>query len=500
MSLDHDDMIDRLSSARIPDNTNISKEEKTLKSLQEEKENLMIEQNRQFMEELFVANKSQPIKVKNVQITNSQNFRDTFLEAQFKPLLASNQAISLESFLSNIEKVSKSFVKLNLVENLLVSIHPVPGTITQSSIFGRRTFPDNGASISVVPIFNIVPVKKFYAKTGTNIGNGEGDGYIQFQLKNLFGGGENLIFDAVTGTKTSSSYLLNYNQPVGNNADYITENTFSVNTRKWDWLQADVSTTGFSNKLYTQFDSYINHELTMENYWKVLENLSSKSMDVMVQSGSHFKSSLIYNMTYDSRNNKHLPTIGKFFRFGVEFNGLLKVTTSPYLKTIFESQYALSLPKNWYSSLIFSTKSGLLYSLNKTSSVLDRFYIGGPNDVRSFTLNGLGPKDYNSSIGGDIFFNGGISLVSKIPKVSPESNFKIHNFINFGKLIPLDKSAGVLNAFKAMTTDYSVSCGFGILYNHPMARFELNFVLPLAVHERDYARKGLQYGIGLSFL
>jgi outer membrane protein insertion porin family len=130
---------------------------------------------------------------------------------------------------------------------------------------------------------------------------------------------------------------------------------------------------------------------------------------------------------------------------------------------------------------------------------LDRFFIGGANDVRSFTMNGLGPKQYNSSTGGDVFLNGGISLVSKIPKVDPDSNFKIHNFLNFGKLLPLDKTK-MGSLADQFTKQYSVSFGSGILYNHPMARFELNICLPLMVNERDGVRKGLQYGIGMSFL
>ena len=55
------------------------------------------------------------------------------------------------------------------------------------------------------------------------------------------------------------------------------------------------------------------------------------------------------------------------------------------------------------SNLIITNKFGL-YPLtkDKNSSLLDRFYIGGPNDT-IILLNGLGPKDYNSCIGGDLF-------------------------------------------------------------------------------------------------
>jgi outer membrane protein insertion porin family len=492
MSLDHDDdLMNRLSSTSKYDDTTKTDSDKKLEKLLNDKQDLMIKQNKQYLEELFQQNNTRPVKIRNVQITNSQNFRDSYLLAQFGPLINSNEPITLAKLLNEIETISKSFIKLNVVENLLVSLQPV-----QSTYWGQSS----SKTLTLVPVFNVVPVKKFYAKTGTNIGNGEGDGYIQFQLRNLFGGGENLTFDAVSGTKTSSSYLVNYNQPIFNNANFIIENSLYMNTRKFNWINSNVHLKGMTTKLYTQFDkskSNINHDISLENCWKILDNQSSKSDDVLAQAGSNFKSSIIYNWTYDTRNNQHLPTAGKFLRLGFEYNGLTKYTKTPFVKTVFESQVSFPVKNH---SVIISNKGGMLLPFSSTSYILDRFFIGGPNDVRSFTLNGLGPKNYNSSVGGDVFLNGGISLVSPIPflKNNVESGFRIHNFVNFGKLVPME--GGIKSTISQLKCQYSVSYGIGILFNHPMARFELNFVLPLAVHDRDYTRKGLQYGIGVSFL
>ncbi|EGW31681.1 uncharacterized protein SPAPADRAFT_62290 [Spathaspora passalidarum NRRL Y-27907] len=486
MSQDYnDEFIDNIK--RKDSIKNLTDAEKELEKLKNDKQSFMIEQNKQYLESLFQDHKSSPIKIRNVQITNAQTFRDSFLQSQFKSLLASDQSVSLESFLTKVEHISKNFLKLGIIDNLLVSVQQV-----NPPMFSR------GTSLHVVPVFNIIPTKKFYAKTGTNIGNGEGDGYIQFQLRNIFGGGENLEFDAVSGTKTQSSYMLNYNQPLFNNANYRLENLFYVNTRKFDWIQANVTGRGVTNKIHTLFDGPVNHEVVLENYWKVLNNYGSKSLEVLQQAGSQYKSSLSYNIIYDSRNNKHLPTVGKYLQFGVEFNGWAKYVKYPFIKTAGQAQFSYSLPK-FKSSVIATAKTGMLYPLGTTSSLLDRFYIGGPNDVRSFMLNGLGPKDFNSSIGGDIFLNGGISLITDIPRYT-ESNFKIHNFVNFGKLVKMDKSQGIIDNLKQLTHSHSLSYGIGLLFNHPMARFELNLVVPIIAHDRDSVRKGIQYGIGVSFL
>ncbi|CUM67522.1 uncharacterized protein PRCAT00005221001 [Priceomyces carsonii] len=485
MSLEHEELfMDRLPKGDIPK----SKEEKEFEKILNEKLEKMTERNRMYLEDLFKALRSTPVNIKNAQVTNSQGFRDGFVSSQLNPLLGL-RLTTLEEFLTNIESVSRNFTKLNLVENMVVSLNSLP-----KGLFGSR----DPTSIDLVPVFNIIPSKKFYAKTGTNIGNGEGDGYIQFQFKNLFGGAENLIFDAITGTKTQSSYLVNYNQPILNNANYIFENSAFMNTRKMDHLQSEANVKGISTKLYTQFDSPVNHELVFENCWKILRNMNSRSTDVLSQAGSNIKSSLIYNWKFDSRDNQHLPLNGSLYRLGLEYNGWFKFNKSPFMKVVLESQNTMKLNK--HHSFILTNKSGLLLPFNGQSYVLDRFYVGGPNDVRSFLLNGIGPKQYGSSVGGDVFLKGGISLVSKFPRVSEDSNFKLHSFINYGKLILYDKSKTAFELVRQLTSEHSVGCGFGILYNHPMARFELNFVLPIAIHERDGIRKGLQYGIGLTFL
>lgn len=46
----------------------------------------------------------------------------------------------------------------------------------------------------------------------------------------------------------------------------------------------------------------------------------------------------------------------------------------------------------------------------------------------------------------------------------------------------------------------SLAAGVGLVYAHPVARFELNFSLPLVLRKGEDARKGLQFGIGINML
>jgi outer membrane protein insertion porin family len=86
-------------------------------------------------------------------------------------------------------------------------------------------------------------------------------------------------------------------------------------------------------------------------------------------------------------------------------------------------------------------------------------------------------------------------------------------FINGGRLLALkgrDKegqmdsaavSSSVKKTLSALTEDLpSCAAGFGLVYAHPIARFEINFSLPLVMRAAEAGRKGLSFGVGVEFL
>jgi outer membrane protein insertion porin family len=86
-------------------------------------------------------------------------------------------------------------------------------------------------------------------------------------------------------------------------------------------------------------------------------------------------------------------------------------------------------------------------------------------------------------------------------------------FLNGGRLLPLRTSQKATPTTNGEVQDAmistlselqnglpSIAAGFGIVYAHPVARFELNFSLPLVLRKGEEGRKGLQLGIGINFL
>lgn len=194
-----------------------------------------------------------------------------------------------------------------------------------------------------------------------------------------------------------------------------------------------------------------------------------------------------------------------------------------FVKSEAESQLTLPFGDTGIT-LTAGLRGGLLYPLAQRgttapqkSRINDRFQLGGPTSVRGFRLAGLGPHDGPDAVGGDVYAAGGASLLVPVPRVGKETPLRLQAFINGGRLLSLknatkpddgaapDSAAAVHDSVKktlGSLTDSlpSTAAGFGIVYAHPIARFEINFSLPLVIRAREEARKGLSFGVGVEFL
>ena len=396
------------------------------------------------------------------------------------------------------------------------------------SIFSSRYQSPFGGDIDLRATLHLKSAKRFIAKTGTDLGNGEGNGYANFMIKSLFGGAEMLSFDATIGTRTRSSYLLNFSAPINNSSRFKGEALAYVSSRKIPWASHEQVVRGLAAKIKSQ-EFEAGYEAVLRTVCAV-SPIASDSVRLMA--GDSVKTSVFWSFSRDTRNNFLLASRGFYFKLGQEMAGLLGADKGdlPFIKGTLEAQVAKgfsvcnkqkpttepaasSSPVREYianqkqhldavDDVVFhyTMKSGILWAHGKKSHVMDRFFLGGPNDVRGFYLNTLGPRDGVDSVGGEIFFAHGVSMFTRIPKlVDPASPLRLLFFLNGGSLLHLDQD-NVQGTIKELLTVPSVAAGFGLVYRHPVARFELNLTFPLISRELEGTRKGLQFGVGLSFL
>ncbi|EDO16745.1 hypothetical protein Kpol_1003p51 [Vanderwaltozyma polyspora DSM 70294] len=465
-------------------------------------EELHREQHKKYITDIFNQNAFTPIKLSSVLVDGGEQVRDDLLQKYVDSTLS--RATNFKQLCNESDNLAKKLVQHGIVEDISQNFttrgsvkYPLLKTRYPAQIYRNSDVPDAVSVVDIISHIKLIPLKKFMAKTGTNIGNGEGDGYLQFQFRNIFGGGEQLKLDITKGTATHSSYLLSYTQPVTPN--WVSDSIAYKNSRQLG-TSIDMIVTGLRSSVRGNFDDFekLKQEFYLEGILRKTKLTASNCSDsLLFQAGSDAKLTIGHSISWDTRDVPVTPNKGN----------LLKISNELALNQYFKSQMEFSSSKSWYQDNFFTLmgtyKFGWITKIDdndKPLHISDKFHLGGSNDVRGFQLMGLGPKQINDAIGGDMFSAYGISLFSKLPfKKFSDSNFRLHAFFNGGKLVNQNTNTFDRN-LQSLFKENSLAIGTGIIFKHPVARFELNFTLPLTSYSTDHVRKGFQYGIGMSFL
>lgn len=377
---------------------------------------------------------------------------------------------------------------------------------------------------------------------GTDFGNAEGSAYTNAVVRNIFGGAETLSVNASTGTRTRSAYNAVFSAPVNGNPDLrVSVEALRSSTQK-PWASHEEQLTGANLRLAWLTENSDSHTISYTAAWRQLTGLAATaSPTVRADAGDSLKSAITHTFTRDRRDNPVLPQSGYLLRTVSELAGWgpLQGDVS-FAKAEVEASGALPLAVPGAAAAKEKTgvsvggglRLGVLcplptgYALRgaavQPSRINDRFLLGGPTDVRGFKLGGIGPHDGADAVGGDVFAAGSVNLLAPLPRTAPDSPLRLQLFANAGRLVALNTpakaakeggegrlaamdSAAVFRGLRSAIGELanglpSLAAGFGLVYVHPIARFELNFSLPLVLRKGEEARKGLQVGVGINFL
>ncbi len=214
----------------------------------------------------------------------------------------------------------------------------------------------------------------------------------------------------------------------------------------------------------------------------------------------------------DTRNDFLLPTRGTYHRIGAEI--VLPGSDLEYYKL--QYQFEHFRPLSSWMILKLSTDIGYGDSYGKTSEFqcadyngsgvlvpgsehtcglpfFQHFYAGGPNSVRGFEQNSLGPfiqqGDFRQPLGGGLKTLGSVELL--FPKLFSKSRgTRLSAFLDFGNVYatPSDFDAGQLRA----------SAGVALQWQAPVGPISISYSVPLRSEEGDKVER-LQFSFGQSF-
>ena len=221
---------------------------------------------------------------------------------------------------------------------------------------------------------------------------------IQVSQNNLFGRGQVLTFQ---GQRSGIRTLFNarFSEPYL----FDTKMRFSLSGYNFDYLFPDYqqkSTGGNVSLGYPLLEDILGaRDLSVSATYK-LEDVEiipggQSSRDAR-QIGSLFRggvtSSVTGSLSFDSRDNRILPTEGQFHSLRVEFaDDIITRSQTEFVKYDLESRYYR--PLFWQFVLRLNGQFGYLTNIdpNKAIPLQERYLVGGPNTVRGFRRFSLGP-------------------------------------------------------------------------------------------------------------
>lgn len=372
-------------------------------------------------------------------------------------------------------------------------------------------------------------LSRFKLQTGTDVGNGEGSAYGSLLWRNMFGGAEMLTLNAKAGTRTRSAYSANLSAPVLSNPNMnISLEGLSSAVEK-PWASHEEVVKGGSLRYSWLNPQRDTHSVEYSGAWRQITGLASgASPTVRKDAGDSVKSALRHTFYRERRDNPQLPQSGYMVRTALEFAGIGPLGGDvAFSKSEVEMSGAMpvTLPgiqERTGISIGAGMKMGMLWPLPlgfnvggnaPPSRINDRFVLGGPTDVRGFKVGGLGPHDGQDAAGGDLFAAGSVNMLLPLPYKGPDSALRLQVFANGGRLVALKGKSkdggmdgstvrsGMLGAVGNLMNGLpSIAAGVGLVYAHPVARFELNFSLPLVMRRGEVGTKGFQLGVGINFL
>jgi len=238
----------------------------------------------------------------------------------------------------------------------------------------------------------------------------------------------------------------------------------------------------------------------------VLPYAADASHEIVAQSGSSLQHTLKWELRTNGSlvDDRYQPTVG------VDGFAEAEIAGPPgdvgYAKA--QGGSSLHVPLSSHISIHATCSGGILRPLSfsglcRSPTISDRFFVGGPLQLRGFLPAGIGPRSKTGgktvpggdAMGGNLFYTASVAASVLPPSgVLADYGIRLFAFGNLGTLVGTQHHLNWMQIAQSTRT----AAGFGISGGTPMGRVELTYAWPLRYGPRD-ARRNLQFGFGFSY-
>jgi len=241
--------------------------------------------------------------------------------------------------------------------------------------------------------------------------------------------------------------------------------------------------------------------------------------------GKTLTSALGYTLTYNTLDNNKNPTDGLLVDFRQDFAGVGGDVS--YLKTVIDAKYYTPLVSDIVG--LARVQGGMLNKMGSDLRMLDHFQMG-PNLVRGFAPNGIGPRDLNpfgtqDALGGTKYWGASLELQMPFWFLPKEVGLKGAVYADAGGLFDY-QGPTTWSVTNEMTTTRNSNCtpstvnpptagtctglvydngnvvrssvGVGLIWQSPFGPLRFDYAVPLTKGKYDRTQE-FRFGGGTSF-
>ena len=256
--------------------------------------------------------------------------------------------------------------------------------------------------------------------------------------------------------------------------------------------------------------------------WCYSDGEASLPVRKELQSGKILTSSLGYSLNYNTLDNNKNPTDGLLVSFGQDFAGVGGDVS--YLKSVIDAKYYTPLVSDIVG--LIHLQGGMLNKVGSDLRMLDQFQMG-PNLVRGFAPNGIGPRDINpfgtgDALGGTKYWGASFELQMPFWFLPKEVGLKGSVYADAGGLFDYQGPTGwaatgevnvpgctpptlnPVNAGTCLGLQYAeqnvvrTSVGVGLIWASPFGPLRFDYAVPLTKGQFDRVQQ-FKFGGGTSF-
>ncbi|CAF0774689.1 unnamed protein product [Rotaria sordida] len=416
-----------------------------------------------------------PAYCAHVNVNGIQRTKEDYIRQQITTIFSSN---TFESLLLNVEQLRTRLLQMGCFRDVAVIIDKAQDSKVENS-YDITYITEEHRPIS--------------GGMNTAVGQNEGSVCTNFSLPNLFGRGEKLGVDYSYSNRGNTEGRIFYSMPtkLDPNKQFSISLFRSYFDNTWSSFKQDDHGINISYNIPLGIVPNAVHSFTWEGVWRsVLAASSATSLDVRKDAGHTLKSSLKYTATIDNRDHPVIAQRGSFSQSSLELAGL--GGDSQFVK--WSTQHQINLPLPLKSIFQWCFSAGAIWPLlqrgNQTIKINDRFFLGGPLNVRGFDYHGAGPHSEGAALGGDCYWATGLHLYSPLPFLYHRENLmsyvRLHYFLNAGNVFNTQSVRSAQALLSQLTNATRLSCGLGVVLNlMNVARLELNYTLPLWTQAHD---------------